>query len=251
MLGGRRRNQVEPQKQVLGHAVLISSVVNVRLVGPTWPGYLISAAIGLLGAAIGAMAVLKVARESQETAMDAQREEWARLRQAGLEDAERAASQHRRELLAKAADQLLDALWVKERELCDALHLARVAAREGLAVAPGDEALGALGAIELAIYKDLITALPFVTDPELRERLRSVGTVTNGCMNLRAVNEGGTWDEFSRAMIEVQAYFKWLRWNLALALQGDPLPDPAILPDVRRPLSEPGWQTPAGVPAYT
>lgn len=54
-------------------------------------------------------------------------------------------------------------------------------------------------------------------------------------MNLRASNEGGSWEEFSWAMIEVQAYFKWLRWNLARALQDDPLPDPVIQPNVRRP----------------
>lgn len=70
-------------------------------------------------------------------------------------------------------------------------------------------------------------------------------------MNLRAINEGGNWEEFSRAMFEVQAYFKWLRWNLTRVLQGDPLPAPVDPPDVRRPLSEVSWKLPVGVPAYT
>lgn len=233
----------------------ILSVIDVQLVGPAWPGYVITAATGLAGAVVGAVAVLKGSRESQKTAMAAalstQREEWDRQQQAALEETERAASQYRRELLAKAVDKLLDALWVKERELCDALHLARKAAHDGVTVSPEDEALRSLATIDLAIYKDLITALPFVTDVELRERLRTAGVVANGCMNLRASNEGGSYGEFSRAMIEVQAYFKWLRWNLARALQGDPLPDPVIQPNIRRSLSEPEWQIPSGIPDYT
>lgn len=224
--------------------MIFLSIVDVRLVGWDWPDYLVTAGTGLIGAVIGAAAAWK-------GSSDIQRGEWDRLRQASLQDTQRAESQYSRELLAKAADQLLDALWVKERELCDALHIARVAAKQGITVTPQDESLLALAAIDLAIYKDLITALPFVTDSELRERLRSAGVVANGCMNLRAVNEGGSWDEFSRAMYEVQAYFKWLRWNLTRALQGDPLPNPAEPPDVRRPLSEAGWNLPAGVPAYT
>lgn len=231
------------------------SVIDVQLVGSSWPGYVITAATGLAGAVVGAIAVLKGSRESQETAraaaLSTQREEWDRQRQAALEDTERAASQYRRELLAKAADKLLDALWVKERELCEALDLARKASRDGVAVYPDDKALRSLATIDLAIYKDLITALPFVTDIELRKRLRTAGVVANGCMNLRASNEGGNEEEFSRAMIEVQAYFKWLRWNLARALQGDPLPDPVIQPNVRRPLSNSEWEIPAGVPDYT
>lgn len=101
--------------------------------GWDWLCYLVTAGTGLVGAGIGAVAAWKGSR-------DVQRDEWARLRQAGLEDTRRAESQYRRELLAKAADQLLDALWVKERELCDALHVARVAARDGITVTPEDEA---------------------------------------------------------------------------------------------------------------
>jgi hypothetical protein len=54
----------------------------------------------------------------------------------------------------------------------------------------------------------MITALSFVLDTSLRERLRSAAEVANGCMNLALSNGGATVAEYERAMIEFQAYFK-------------------------------------------
>jgi hypothetical protein len=48
------------------------------------------------------------------------------------------------ELPSRAAERLFDALWTKERELCDALHLGRKAIEDGIAVGPNDPALQAL-----------------------------------------------------------------------------------------------------------
>jgi hypothetical protein len=219
------------------------NVFNVHIVDSPWPSLFANAAFGLVGAVIGAVAVWWTAKRSQAAAardaLEAQREEWERQR-----------AQNQRELLAKAADQLLDALWVKERELCDALHLARTASKAGQNVTADDEALKQLSQLELAIYSDLIRALPFVLDAELRERLRSAGFVVNGCLNLRAAGAGGSSDQFERAMIDVQRYFKWLRWNLNQGLQGLELPRAVDVLDVRRPQTEMAWQLPAGVPDY-
>jgi hypothetical protein len=138
-------------------------------------------------------------------------------------DRDAAAAQYRRELLAQGADRLLDALWSKERELCEAL----AEARRGInatATRSRDTSLRALGQLDLAVYRDMITALPFVLDVELRERMRSAARVVNGYFNVQAANEGGTEQEIARAMIEVQSYFKWLRWNPVCALQGEALP---------------------------
>ena len=136
-------------------------------------------------------------------------------------------------------------------ELCDALHIARLTFKAGANVTPDDEALKLLGNLDLAIYSDLVRALPFVLDEQLRERLRSVGAVVNGCYNLRAVGPNGSVEQFERAMIDVQRYFKWLRWNLNRSLQGLELPPAVDVLDVRRPQGEMPWQLPAGVPDYT
>lgn len=164
---------------------------------------------------------------------------------------EQQARQHQRELLAKAADLLLDALWAKERELANALVVARSVSQAGVPVTTEDAAVRLLGKLDLAIYSDLICALPFVLDSELRERLRSVGFMVNGCLNLRASSPNGTPDQFTRAAIEVQRYFKWLRWNLNCGLQGLELPAAVEFPDVRRPETEMTWELPPGVPDYT
>jgi hypothetical protein len=230
------------------------NVLNVHIVDSPWPSLLANAAFGLVGVIIGAVAVWWTARTSQAAAardaLAAQREEWDRQRAQQEVAWNQQTEQHQRELLAKAADQLLDALWVKERELCEALHVARLASGAGLNVTPDDEALKLLGNLDLAIYSDLIRALPFVLDTQLRERLRSAGFVVNGCFNLRAAGTGGSSDQFERAMIDVQRYFKWLRWNLSQGLQGLELPPPVAVLDVRRPPTE-TWQLPANVPDYT
>jgi hypothetical protein len=231
------------------------NVLDVHIVDSPWPSLLANALSGLLGAAIGAFAVWKTAKDSQiaaaRNALGAQREEWERQHAAQEVARRQQAEQHKRELLAKAADRLLDALWVKERELCDALQVARSASEAGSKVTPDDEALKLLGNLDLAIYSDLIRALPFVLDAELRERLRSGGHVVNGCYNLRGAGTGGSPEQFIRAIIEVQRYFKWLRWNLNRGLQGLELPPAVDVLDVRRPQTEMAWQLPADVPDYT
>jgi len=84
--------------------------------------------------------------------------------------------------------------------------------QDGLRVTTEDIALDALSKIELDIYCDLISALPFVVDVELRNRLRVAGVITRDCKNIREVGLGsGTAEEFGRTIIDVQMYFKWLR----------------------------------------
>lgn len=129
--------------------------------------------------------------------------------------------------------------------------MARLASKSGSNVTPDDGALKLLGELDLAIYGDLIRALPFVLDAQLRERLRSAGFVVNGCYNLRAAGTGGSPDQFERAMIDVQRYFKWLRWNLNRGLQGLELPPAVAILDVRRPQIEIPWQLSADIPDYT
>jgi hypothetical protein len=233
---------------------VLVDVFNVHIVDSPWPTLLANGLFGLIGAVIGAAVVWWTAKKSQAAAahdaLEAQKSEWER--QYSQEDTawKQRAEQHKRELLARAADRLLDALWVKERQLCDALHMARVASNNGVNVTPDDEALNALGDLDLAIYSDLIRALPFVLDAELRERLRSAGSVVNGCYNLRAGGAGGSVDQFERAMIDVQRYFKWLRWNLNMGLQGLELPPAVDILNVRRPQVDMVWELPPGIPEY-
>jgi hypothetical protein len=230
-------------------------VFNVHIVDSPWPTLLANGLFGLMGAVIGAVAVWWTARRSQAAAnrdaLEAQKNEWERQRSQEDTAWKQRTEQHKRELLAKAADRLLDALWVNERQICDALHIARLASGNGLNVTPDDEALKLLGALDLAIYSDLICALPFVLDADLRERLRSAGFVVNGCYNLRGNGTGGSPGQFERAMIDVQRYFKWLRWNLSLGLQGLDLPPNVDVLDVRRPQAGMEWQLPSGIPDYT
>ncbi|MHB1734465.1 MAG: hypothetical protein ACYCU8_13665 [Ferrimicrobium acidiphilum] len=93
-----------------------------------------------------------------------------------------------------------------------ALNLGESAVQDALKVTIEDIALDALSKMELDIYCDLISALPFVVDLEFQERLRIVGVIARDCKNIRAVGLGsGTAEEFGRTTIDVQMYFKWLR----------------------------------------
>jgi hypothetical protein len=60
----------------------------------------------------------------------------------------------------KLADRLLDALWTKERELCEALNQYRVEIEQGPAVSVDDPALKELRRLDLAVYQDMISSLP-------------------------------------------------------------------------------------------
>ena len=214
-----------------------------------WVNTLVAALAVLVAAVLGGIFVLVATKRTLDvTISDAatQREE----------DRTAAELQYQRQLLAQAADRLLDALWTKERELCDALNSCREEIEKGLTVAPGDPALQRLGELDLAVYEDLIASLPFVHDPELRERLRTAGQVVNDGYNIRGGSApgtapGGTVESIGRAMIEVQAYFKWLRWNLVCALRGDALPAAMEMPNVRRPVGGQVWSTPSFVPPWT
>ncbi len=222
---------------------------NPPVIATDWVGTAITAVAALLAAIVGGVFVLLTAKDSLLSAT----KEAKTQRDA---DREAANQQFRRELLSKATDRLLDALWTKERELCEALHQCRVAAQHGQVTSPDDPALKELGRLELAVYQDMISSLPFIHDKDLRERMRSAAQMVNDCYNLRAVStpdtvDGGSVAVYERAMIEVQAYFKWLRWNLALALQGDPLPPLVKMPQVRRPENETAWLPPPGIPPWT
>lgn len=219
------------------------------MIATDWGSTTITAVAALAAAVIGGVFVLLAARQSLRSAAREAKE------QRDL-DREAADQQFRRELLSKATDRLLDVLWTKERELCAALDLCRNEIEQGVAVSVDDPALQELGRLDLAVYADMISSLPFIHDKDLRERMRSAAQMVNNCYNIRAgsrpdTTQGGTVAIYTRAMLEVQAYFKWLRWNLALALQGDPLPAPVEMPDVRRPEGEPTWTPPTGIPGWT
>jgi len=216
--------------------------IDVHLVDPTWPPLVVAAGVGLgsalLGAFVGGRFVSRASREERAAA--------ARRQEAALDVQRRAdVAQYQRELLAKGTDRLLDALWTRERELCSALDLARNAARDKTPVTHTEPSIVALAGIELAIKKDLLTAAPFVADKALRDRILTAYRVANDCYNIRGgsmpgIPQGGSYEHFSRAMLEVQRYFAWLRWNLDCALQGERLPPPVDMPEVRRPL-EANW----------
>lgn len=228
-------------------------VVNVHLVDPTWPPLVVSGAIGLVSAIVGAgLGGWFVSRASRD-----ERAAAAQLQQKTLEvQARTDVAQHERELLAKATNSLLDALWSKERALCEALHLARIEATNGVEVKADSPSLVALGRLELGMKEDILTSVPFIACAELRSRILTALQVVNDCYNIRGgsmpgIPQGGTYEHFSRAMIEVQRYFAWLRWNLSCALQGLALPERVEMPHVRRPL-EPGgmWEAPASMPGW-
>jgi hypothetical protein len=58
-------------------------------------------------------------------------------------------------------------------------------------------------------------------------------------------------ESVGRAMIEVQAYFRWLRWNLVCALEGNPLPPEVNMPNIKRAEGRPMWSAPSEVPRWT
>lgn len=202
-----------------------------------------------LGAIVGGGFVIWGTKRTLSSAAEAANEDRAEQRRVADE-------QYQRELLSRAADRLLDALWAKERELCEVLHQCRVEVEQGIPVTPDDAALKELGRLDLAVYADMISSLPFIHDGDLRKRMRSAAKMVNDCYNIRAgstpeIAHGGTVAVYERAMIDVQAYFKWLRWNLTAALQGDELPPPVDMPNVRRPEAVPAWSPPHGVPQWT
>lgn len=219
-----------------------------------WASVVVPAVAGFLGAIVGGGCTLVAASKSTKAAstqaLKAQQAEWRRQERAGHDRLAQQDAQYRRELLTRAVGLLLDALWTKERRLCDALHFARI----NLTECPpdvNDKALQGLGALDLEIRADLLRALPFVHDAELKTRLAKAQVVTNAAYNLRASGPRFvTYEEYSRAMLEVQRYFKWLRWNLERALLGEDLPPAVTIPDLRRPHGEPDWPVPEGMPEH-
>jgi len=215
-----------------------------------WVNTLVTALVALASAGLGGWFVLVAAKRS----LIAGSAEAAEQRASDRAEAE---LQYRRQLLSMSSDRLLDALWTKERELCDALHLCRLAAAAGDEVSVDDPGLQTLGRLDLAVNLDMIKSLPFIHDPELQERMRSAAKMVNDCYAIRGGStpdtpHGGDVGMFERAMVEVQAYFKWLRWNLSCALRGEPLPPPVDVPNVRRPPNEGGLFFPApNVPPWT
>lgn len=240
---------------VVGAGIVGGEVVSHNLVtknhvfNPDWVSTLITALAAFVAAVVGGIFVLLAANRSFNAAS---------LLATHQRNAERDAAelQYSRQLLVQAAERLLDALWSKERELCDALNLCREEISAGRDVSLTDPATSALGKIDLAINRDLIGSLPFVRDDVLRERLRTAGQMVNDCYNLRAGSspdtvKGGTIESLGRAMIEVQAYFRWLRWNLVCALEGQPLPPEVDMPNIKRAEGGAMWSAPSEVPRWT
>ncbi|MCX2749005.1 hypothetical protein OOZ51_14445 [Arthrobacter sp. MI7-26] len=219
-----------------------------------WASVLVPALAALVGAAVGGfftlIAASRTTKSAARQALKAQRAEWRRQDEANRERLALQEAQHRRELLTRAVGILLDVLWAKERRLCDALHLARTNLTDS-PVSSDDKALQLLGALDLETRADMLRALPYIHDLELKSRLESVQVVVNAAYNLRAAGQHHvTNEEYSRAMLETQWYFKWLRWNLECALLGEALPAGVTVPDLRRPLSEPAWPIPEGMPDH-
>lgn len=219
-----------------------------------WASMVLPAAAGLLGAIVGGVCTLIAASKSTKAASNqalaAQQAEWQRQEQVAHERLAQQNAQYRRELLTGAVGGLLDVLWTKERRLCDALHVARTNLRECPADL-SDRALQLLSDLDLGIRADLLRALPFVHDADLKGRLATAQVVTNAAYSLRAQGPRFvTYEEYSRAMLETQQYFKWLRWNLERALLGEELPAGVAAPDLRRPQNDPDWPVPEGMPDH-
>jgi len=219
-----------------------------------WASVVVPAMAALVGAAVGGFFTLIAASRSTRSAalqaLEAQRAEWQRQDEANRERLALRDAQHHRELLTRAVGILLEVLWTKERRLCDALHVARTNLTDSPA-SSDDKALQLLGELDLETHANMLQALPYVHDFELKSRLESVQVVVNAAYNLRAAGPRHvTYEEYSRAMLETQRYFKWLRWNLECALLGEALPEMVTVPDLRRPLSEPEWPIPEGMPDH-
>lgn len=198
------------------------------------------AALGAAGAAVASFLTVRQARAERADAAARQRQDFAQRSAADV-------ARYQRDLLRQATRDLIDALWTSERELCGALDLARNAARDGVPVDAQDPSLVALGRLELAVKRGLLNAVPFIASDELRGRVLTASAVVNDCYNIRGgsmpeIPNGGTYDHFSRAMIEVQRYFQWLRRNLACAVHDRSLPPPVDVPQVRR-LLEQDWSS--------
>lgn len=219
-----------------------------------WASLVVAAVAALLGAVVGGVFTLiagsKSAKAASTQALEAQQAEWQRQERADRDRLARQEAQYRRELLTRAIGGLLDALWTKGRRLCDALHLARI----NLTECPpdiSDKALQDLGALDLEIRADLLRALPFVHDAALKARLATAQVVTNAAYNLIVSGPRFvSYEEYSRAMLEVQRYFKWLRWNLERAVLVEELPTAVSSPNLRRPRGEPDWPVPDGMPEH-
>ena len=101
------------------------------------------AAVAAAGAAVASFRTVREAAAERKAAEARQREDFAERRD---EDSGR----YTRDLLRHATEFLIDALWTRERTLCDALDAARNAARDGLAV--GEEPSATLlGELDLAV----------------------------------------------------------------------------------------------------
>lgn len=197
-----------------------------------WQDWLAGGLAAVAGGLIGARAVLLQGRR------DAQRSVTAEVERRN--EKERAAEQRfQREMLFRGSDRLLQSLWTREREVCAALH---VATTEVDKPAKESNAHRLLSELDLQINEDMILALPYLPNVELRARIATAKTVVNDCFNMRAAGAGATADQYNRAKIDVQGYFDWLRWNLVCTLQGDDLPPALDSPTVRDPDRVGTWQ---------
>jgi len=127
-----------------------------------WQSWIAAGLSALVGGALGAWAVLhQGTRDARLAAADAE----------GRRRDEETAAERRfqREMLFRGSDRLLLALWRRQVEVADALHVART---EGSVPARESEAHTLLSRIDHDFNEDMITALPYLPDPNCAGELR-------------------------------------------------------------------------------
>lgn len=188
-----------------------------------WPG-VIGVVGAVIGGIIGAGGTLLVARNERE-------------------DANR---QNRQELLSRAYPALLDALVMQSIQVVGIL---REGKDEFVHQATARRAAMRMQEVQMAVLRDFSEGIPFVLDGELRSRLFTATQVISECRKLVSDWEVDTDKALDRAVVEVPAYLKWLRWNLQRAMNNEPLPGKLGPPILDRPLTDPQWLLPNDVPS--
>jgi hypothetical protein len=214
------------------------SVVDVHVVDSLWPTVGFAGVVGIVGSLVGAYVGGRLARKASREAQDAA--------------AKVAADTQARDRFVDSARPLLEALLTHGQLLSDVLE-------------PGDRQtltaeFASFGSPNWTRIKDtqareshtrlfalLATTVPLVPNPELRNRLRTAGELAHSAWLMT----GSDPRLFRRASSEVAGYFRWLRWNLVVALDSQPLPRELAAPVLDRPLSETPWLSPDDIPNYT
>lgn len=224
-------------------------VVDVHVIDSLWPTLGIPAAVGfvasVVGAVVGGRFVSRAAQKSQSSAALLAAKEQAHQRELAVEA-------QKQERFTNSSARLLEVLVTHGQLVSDALEPRELWNNAGVAIPFGSPdwwkiMRTQLAASHTAMFASLATTLPFVPDQVLRARLRGAAELAYEAWALLPKSE----PEFRRASNETAAYFRWLRWNLVRALDGEPLPDDLPKPDLGRPMSAPRWLSPEGIPNYT